>query len=78
MAPNNHSNSALRKYLRFEAMIEPANLATKARKSPLTATPSTQAYGAPALETHPAQHDSCATSFVKVWAASFSPSTIVR
>lgn len=27
---------------------------------------------------HPAQHDSCVTSLVKVWAASFSPSTMVR
>lgn len=27
---------------------------------------------------HPAQHDSCLTSLKKVWAHSFSPSTMVR
>lgn len=30
------------------------------------------------VEHHPAQHESCATSLVKVCAASFKPSTIVR
>lgn len=32
----------------------------------------------PSFIAHPAQQDNCFTSLVKVWAVSFSPSTIVR
>lgn len=51
-----------------------ATPATSAVEEPRGSRPQRTAAAAP----HPAQHDSWETSCVKVWAASFRPSTMVR